>query len=241
MKNRLFMKHIFSFFFSFFLIASCFGQKTINDPNVEVRNASGFHAVDVAGGIDLYLSSGDEVVAVSAKDVNIRNHIHVEVKNGVLRIWYDWKDRFNFSNKGLKAYVSYKALDKIVASGGSDVSVDGVLKSGQLHLDFSGGSDFKGRVESDELHINLSGGSDADISGSAKTVDIDASGGSDFSGFDLITDNCDINASGGSDIDITVNKEITAEASGASDISWKGSANVKKAKASGSGSVSHRS
>src|SRR5689334_20592953 len=100
------MKHLFFFLLSFSLIGICFGQKTINDPNVEVRNASGFHAVEVSGGIDLYLSKGEEVVAVSAKEKSIRDHIHVEVKNGVLKIWYDWKDRFNFSNKNLKAYVS---------------------------------------------------------------------------------------------------------------------------------------
>jgi hypothetical protein len=229
------------FILSFSLVGSCFSQKTINDPNVEVRNASGFHAVDVSGGIDLYLSSGDEVVAVSAKEKSIRDHIHVEVKNGVLKIWYDWKQKFNFSNKNLKAYVSYKMLDKIVASGGSDVSVDGILKAARLDLNFSGGSDFNGKVQSDNLTIIQSGGSDVDISGTAVNLSIDASGGSDFNGMDLVSDICDINASGGSDINITVNKELTAEASGASDVSWKGSASVKKAKASGSGSVSHRS
>ena len=70
---------------------------------------------------------------------------------------------------------------------------------------------------------------------------IEASGGSDFSGYDLITENCIIQASGGSDIQITVNKEIYAEASGASDVNWKGKAAVKGVHASGSGSVSHRS
>jgi hypothetical protein len=235
------MKHVVLFFLSFSIIGFCLGQKTINDPNIQVRNASGFHAVDVSGGIDLYLSSGEEVVAVSAKDAAIRDHIHVEVKNGVLRIWYDWKERFNFSNKNLKAYVSYKTLDKIIASGGSDVSIDGILKAPQLSLNFSGGSDFKGKVESGDLDIVQSGGSDVDITGSASIVTINASGGSDFNGMDLITENCTLNASGGSDIEITVNKELTAEASGASDISWKGSATVKKVKASGSGSVSHRS
>ncbi|MFL5739423.1 MAG: GIN domain-containing protein [Flavisolibacter sp.] len=50
-----------------------------------------------------------------------------------------------------------------------------------------------------------------------------------------------MNASGGSDINITVNKELTAEASGASDVYWKGTATVKEVKATGAGSVSHKS
>ncbi len=40
------------------LITTASAQKTINDPNAEKRNVSGFHAIEVGGGIDLYLSQG---------------------------------------------------------------------------------------------------------------------------------------------------------------------------------------
>jgi hypothetical protein len=239
------MKKIFSLLVAGFAFSVGIAQKTINDPNVEVRQASGFHAIEISGGIDLYLSSGNEAVAVSAKSVEAREKIRTEVKDGVLKIWFDWKDGLKLSLKGdkkLKAYVSYKTLNAISASGGSDVHVDGTIKSNDLRLDASGGSDFDGKVEiSSTLKISASGGSDVNISGTARDVTISASGGSDFDGYDLATETCDIDASGGSDINITVNKELSAEASGASDISWKGKATVKKAKASGAGSVSQRS
>jgi hypothetical protein len=237
------MKRTFFFLLSILLCSAGFTQKTINDPNVQLRNASGFHAIEVSSGIDLYLSHGDETVAVSAKDANVRDRIKVEVRDGVLKISFDWKESFRISmnNNSMKAYVSYKTLDKLTASGGADVSVDGTIQSGKLTLNLSGGSDFNGKVEVSSLNINQSGGSDVNISGKAENLSIDASGGSDFDGFDLESDACTINASGGSDISITVNKVLDAEASGASDISWKGSATVRKAKASGSGSVSHRS
>jgi len=244
-SKMLFMKKIFSLLIAGFAFSVGIAQKTINDPNVEVRQASGFHAIEVGGGIDLYLSAGDEAVAVSANSVEARNKIRTEVRNGVLKISFDWKDGLKFSLKGdkhLKAYVSYKTLDALSASGGSDVHVDGVINSNNLRLDVSGGSDFDGKVQiGSKLNISASGGSDVNISGSASDVSIDASGGSDFDGYDLATETCDISASGGSDINITVNKELSAEASGASDISWKGKATVKKAKASGAGSVSQRS
>ena len=109
-------------------------QKTINDPNAEKRNVSGFHQVEVGGGIDLYLSEGDETVVVSAADSRFRDKIRTEVKNGVLKIWYDYKTGFHFEsgNKKMKAYVSYKSLDRVEGSGGSDVFVDGVLRAGKL-------------------------------------------------------------------------------------------------------------
>jgi hypothetical protein len=239
------MKKIFFFFVLALVTKAGLAQKTINDPNVEVRQASGFHAIEIGGGIDLYLSSGSEAVAVSARDVEVRNRIKTEVKDGVLKIWVDWKDGLKFnirSDRKMKAYVSYKTLDMLHASGGCDVHVDGTIKSNELKLHVSGGSDFYGKVDiSSKLTVSATGGSDVNISGSAQDVSIDASGGSDFDGYDLTTETCDIDASGGSDINITVNKELSADASGASDVSWRGKATVKKAKASGAGSVSHRS
>lgn len=234
----------------FFLLGvafSCtlgFAQKTIHDPNVEVRNVTGFSAIEVSGGIDLYLSSGDEAVAVSAKDEKVRSRIRTEVSDGVLKIYYDWKDGLKIGfgkNESMKAYVSYKTLKSLKVSSGADAVVDGVIKSPALNLHVSGGADFKGKVQVDDLNISQSGGADVNISGTAKTLRISASGGSDFDGYDLVGDICVAEASGGSDITITVNKEITAEASGGSDINWKGSASVKRSSESGGGSVSHRS
>ena len=215
-------------------------QKTIHDPNVEIRPTKSFHAVKVSGGIDLYISQGDEAVAVSAKDVEYRSHIKTEVTDGVLKIWYEWKDGRNIlvgSNKQLKAYVSYKTLDALSASGGSDINVDGAIRSGKLALNVSGGSDFKGQVEVQDLKVDASGGSDVTISGKTEALDIDASGGSDVSGFDLFAQTANISASGGCDVEITVAKDIAARASGGSDIRYRGAAAVTQTSASGSSSV----
>jgi len=224
------------------LIASAFtasAQKTINDPNVEKRAANGYHAISVSGGIDLYLSPGEESVAVSASETKYRDRIKTEVKDGVLKIWYENQNglKIDWGNRKLRAYVSFKKLDKLTASGGSDISVDGSIKVNTLSLGISGGSDFEGKVEVNELKVSASGGSDVDISGSAKNLTIDASGGSDFKGYELISDMCKVDASGGSDTYITVNKELTAQASGGSDVFYKGNAVVKEMRSSGSSSI----
>jgi hypothetical protein len=71
-------------------------------------------------------------------------------------------------------------------------------------------------------------------------VKIDASGGSDFNGFELTAEYAIIQTSGGSDAAITVTKEMAAEASGGSDINYKGNPVIKYKSASGGGSVSKR-
>ena len=231
------MKKIFSLLIVVGFITTASAQKTINDANAQKRNVSGFHAIEVGGGIDLYLSQGDEAVAVSASKNEYRDKIITEVKNGVLKIWYDYKSNLRIdwnSNRKLKAYVSFKNLDGLEASGGSDVTVDGTIKATKLDMEISGGSDFKGKVESDDLKINASGGSDVNISGKAVRLTIDASGGSDFSGYDFAADICNVEASGGSDVHVTVNKELSANASGGSDVYYKGTGLIRELKTSGS-------
>ena len=218
------------------LITTASAQKTINDANAEKRNVSGFHAIEVGGGIDLYLSQGEEVVAVSASKNEYRARIKTEVKNGVLKIWYVWNSnlRFDWSNHKLKAYVSFKDIDRLEGSGGSDISIDGSIKVAKLALEISGGSDFDGKVETSELEIQASGGSDVRISGKATRLAIDASGGSDFKGYDLASDICNVEASGGSDVQVTVNKELSANASGGSDVYYKGTGLIRDLKTSSS-------
>lgn len=236
-------KHFFLFLGMLATLAGT-AQKTINDPNAELRKTGSFHEISVSGGIDLYISSGDEAVAISAKDAESRARIRTEVKDGVLKIWYEWKEGLHISiggNKALKAYVSYKTLNKLSASGGCDVFVEGTINAPDLSVAISGGSDFKGRITGSKLTIVQSGGSDMHLSGAVESLTLTASGGSDFNGYDFATDFCSATATGGSDIHITVNKEISAAATGASDIHWKGSARAKAISASGAGSVSHRS
>lgn len=242
-SKKRFMKKLFIFFLvlcSFSLFAQ--DKTVINDKNAEQRNVTGFHAIKVSDGIDLYLSYGDEAAAVSASEIKYRDKIKTEVENGVLKIWYD-RDLTNqiiFTNKReLRAYVSYKNLDMLTASAGSDVLIDGTIKSNSFSMKISSGSDFKGNVDVNELTVDQSSGSDIKIGGKANTVSIEASSGSDFNGYNLVVNVCTAKGSSGSDISITVNKELNAKASSGSDISYKGNPSVTKSKSSG-GSVSQR-
>jgi hypothetical protein len=221
---------------------SVFGQTrtVINDKNVESRTVKSFHAIRVSDGIDLYLSYGDEATAVSASEIKYRDRIKTEVENGVLKIWYD-RDNINqilfTNNRNLRAYVSYKDLNAITASAGSEVRVDGIIKGNSLIMKISSGSDFKGNVDVNDLSVDQSSGSDIQIGGRANTVSIEASSGSDFNGYNLVTEVCNARCSSGSDITITVNKELKAKASSGSDIHYKGNASQVDITKSSGGSV----
>lgn len=235
------MKQAITLFVSLLMLTgTILAQKTIRDANAQSRNGlKNFHAVQVSNGIDLYLTqSSEEAVAVSAVSDAYRDKIITEVVDGVLKIYYEKKDGRNWGsggdNKRLKAYVSVKNLDKLGASGGSDVSLETLIRSNKLSISISGGSDLKGEIQCDELSLSASGGSDAVIKGKAAQVKISASGGSDIEGYGLITDVCRVVSSGGSDVSITANKQMDATASGGSDIHYKGNATATTSKSGSS-------
>jgi Putative auto-transporter adhesin, head GIN domain len=234
------MKKIFLSVLLVSATAFAIAQKTIvNDANAEKRNVSGFNAIRVSNAIDLYLTQGDEDgVAVSATETKYRDRIKTEVKDGTLKIWYD-NEGFSWThgNKKMRAYVSFKNISKLHASGASDVFVNGTLKAADLELELSGASDFKGALDIANLKAHISGASDITATGKVGSLRIDASGASDFKGYDLTAQTCEAEATGASDIKITVDKELTASASGASDIIIKGNAVIKKMSNSGASSV----
>ena len=220
--------------------------KVINDRNAQKRNVQGFHGIHISSGIDLYLSQGnEEAVAVSGADPEWRDRIITRVENGTLHIYlenngFSWRNWGHWGSRHLRAYVSCKVIDQLSASGGSDVYIQDALHSDKLDMHLSGGSDLRGKMTVGDLSITQSGGADSYVSGSAGTLFIHVSGGSDYHGYELTADNCQVEVSGGSDAYLTVNKELTAHASGGGDIHYKGSGRVRESHASGGGSISHR-
>ena len=229
-------------FLAMTLFSTGFAQKTINDPNVQVREAKNFQAIELSSAFDVYLSQGsEESVAVSASEIKYRDRIQVEVRSGVLIIRYDNNGKWNTGNKKLKAYISFKEINRLKVSGACDVYIIDNWKADNLKIDLSGASNLTGKIDGQKLMVDLSGASDMTLSGSMGQLDIEASGASGFRGYDMVVDYCDARASGASDIKITVNKELSAEASGASDVNYKGNGLIRDVKTSGSSSISRRS
>ena len=226
---------------SAFTIVS-FAQKTINDPNVEKRTVSNFHGIDVATGIKLILTEGNtEEVAVSAAKIEYRDKIVTEVKNGILKIYYETK--FGAINrrdeaKDLKAYVSYKSLDKLDVTTGATAEINGVLNSSSLDLKANTGGDVTGKINIVTLNVDQNTGSKITLTGKAENLDVQGDTGSKFLGEDLNTTNCSAKASTGARINISVQKELNVKASTGGNIRYKGEASIHEVKTNTGGSVS---
>jgi len=208
----------------------------------ETRQISGFHGISVSSGIDLSLKQKDvEEVFVEARSSD-QDKIITRVEEGILKIYM--KDKswhlFTWDNEPVKVYVSFKTLDKLHASGGSDVNSESVLKLDNLDLDVSSGSDVKLELEANQLRVESSSGSDVTLNGKALVAEVRATSGSDITAGDLEIRKCSAQASSGSDIGIKVTEELTADASSGGDINYSGNPKVKNIKESSGGDVTQR-
>lgn len=237
-------KILFSLLIAGAALAATAQKEIVNDPNAEIRAITGsFDKIKISGGIELFLTQSDEeAVVVSASHEKFKEGIKTVVENNTLKIYYFGGNNLDIlKNKKLRVYVSFKSLVLLDAAGASDVQVAGVINVPSFTLSLSGASDFKGAVKVNDLKMDLSGASDVTIKGMATIVNIESSGASDVDGYELVSDFCSAKASGASDINITVNKELNAEASGSSDISYKGDGVMKEIHTGGSSNVSKKS
>lgn len=213
----------------------------INDPDVKKRTINeSFTGISVSDGIDLYLSQGNTTsLAVSASDEKFLPRFKTEVENGMLKIFYD-NNGINWSGnekRKLKAYVSFKSLEKLQASGGAEVTIMGTLEVTDIEMKFTSGSTLGGKIKANELTIEQNSGSNINISGNAVTLKIDAGSGAVFKGYDLSVEYCFAKASSGAGVKITINKELNAKANSGGGIKYKGDAVIKEINVNSGGSV----
>ena len=235
------MKKLFLSLLMLATVYNLLAQTTISDPNVEKRTVGSYHGIDVATGIQLVLTAGNtEEVAVSASKTEYRDKIITKVENGVLKLYYETKtgaiNRKN-DNKELKAYVSYKTLDKLEVTTGAQVKINGVLKSASLELKSNTGGQVNGEIDISSLKVKQNTGSKITLSGTSETLDVDGDTGSKFLGEGLRTVNCTASAGTGAQVTITVEKELSAKADTGGNIKYKGSASIRNVKTHTGGSI----
>lgn len=205
----------------------------------QTRPITGFHGVSVSSGIDLYLTQKNvEEVFVEA-DSEDMDKIITKVEDGILKIYIKEKSWWGigWNKRPRKVYVSFKTLDKLHASAGSDVKTTSVLKLDNLDIDASSGSDIKIELEANEVHVGSSSGSDVSLKGKAKVIHADASSGSDINAGDFETQKCNASVSSGADIRVNVTDELDAQASSGGDISYSGNPKSKNINKSSGGDV----
>jgi hypothetical protein len=206
----------------------------------EPRPLAGFDAIEVGGGIDLEVRQAQDFL-VEVEAAGDPAEIITELRDDTLVIRRKTsRSFFRWGDDDAAVHVTLPNLVALTASGGSDARADGTLTSDSLKVVASGGSDVSIDVRAGELEATASGGSDLRLTGSARSVRLRSSGGSDLNGSQLTAEEVDVQSSGGSDVMIAVRNSIVGSASGGSDVVYSGEPRTVDVDASGGSDVRRR-
>ena len=200
------------------------GEKTFS--------ASGFDRLELGSGFDITVRQGTAFSIEAKGDQRNLDDLEVETRNATLTVKY----RTHKNRKHTTSFtITRPGLRGVNFSGGSHSTVTGFTNLTDFDAELSGGSQGKWSLKATRTTIDLSGGSHLQLDGLATTLTASTSGASKFEGFNYVVDEASVVASGASKAQVTVNKSLTAEASGASNISYKGNpANLNQNSSGGS-------
>jgi hypothetical protein len=199
-----------------------------------------FDKLDISNGFQVDVSRGDSFSVVIRVNDNLVEHLQVAKQGNTLKIGLKPGRFYNLRDATLEADVTMPELTGLDLSGGSHVTLSGLISAKALSADLSGGSHLTGDVEAGDATINLSGGSHATLSGSAGDLTIDASGGSHAKLAELVVVDGDVEASGGSEVTVNPSGRLDADASGGSRVYYLGSPTLGKIDESGGSTVRRR-
>jgi hypothetical protein len=244
-ENTTIMRKLINLFLLLFVSTSLLAQTTtITDNNARERSVGSFTGVKVSTGIELLLQQSDkEGVAVSCSNPEYTDRIKTVVDNGVLKVYIDhtdgnWKWRKNLK---FKAYVSVRELTELSASSGAIAKTASTIKASKIKLDASSGAIIEASFNASEISSDNSSGAITEISGSAEKLSVEASSGAIFKGYGLTSNYCSADVSSGGVVDITVTKELNAEASSGGAIHYKGGGLIRNLRTGSGGSVKSQS
>ena len=225
-----------------YAIAAPLATSKATTSEVVDRHLSGFHAIDVAGSYDVYITQGaSESVKVEAP-ADMMEHIKTVVEDGVLRIYnnndgFHWGDIWGHHPK-IRVYVVVKDIDAVNVSGSGDAFFRDGLRANSLKLNVSGSGDMTGRVDAKTLESDISGSGDMKLSGNADNSTVSVVGSGDFSARSLTTMSTTVHVSGSGDASIYASEKVDASVVGSGDVTYGGHPKSVHKNKSGSGDIS---
>lgn len=193
-----------------------------------------FDEIKVSRGLDVYLTQSDEVSLAVQADRNLHDIIMTKVENNVLSIYAD--ENINHAS-AKKVMVSFKTINKITSTSGSDVYSTNTIAVESLVLKTTSGSDMELDVDTTVLDCSSTSGSDLRVSGKTDKLIAHATSGSDIKAGNLKARVCNASVSSGADITVNTSEELYAKASSGGDIKYYGNPEKISKKDGSSGSI----
>jgi citrate lyase gamma subunit len=201
------------------------------------RKTDSFTGIKVSSGIDVYLKQGDNVTVTVEADENLHEYILTEVRGGVLNVYAEYNIR---DAERKRVYVTMKEINSVKTTSAGDVFGETPISTDRLELTASSAGDIKLETHAKNIDIDISSSGDISLSGETDMLKADLSSAGDLKAYDLKAREADVSVSSAGDADINVSERISARASSAGDINYKGDPKYVDAHSSSAGGIHRR-
>ena len=228
--NWLVMRKILSLLLFFGSVSCAVAQHS------ELRKLESFRGINVAEGIDVYLTKGEkESARVEVGGNTELSNVVTEVSGSYLKI-YMRQTRY-LRNTNVKVFVTYVNIDRIMASSAANVYSEGVIRTANLEIGVSSAASVELKIEVNELEVNASSAGDVELEGKAKTAYFEASSAGKIDADDVEARAAKVLASSAGAIRLSVTDDLNAQASSGGSIRYRGNPSKSRTNSSSGGSV----
>jgi hypothetical protein len=184
----------------------------------QTRNVSNFDKIILKDGLDCEVIQADKISVIVEADDNLQEGIKTTVENGTLTIESIYNNYQDVTSK--KAIVSLPFITDITTSSGSHLFTKDIIKSNEINLKSSSGSEIDVHVESEKVTCESSSGSSIEIEGKAVYLETQSSSGSTINAKKLYTNEAIAKTSSGSSTTVNPILSLNADASSGSTIKY---------------------
>ena len=131
-------------------------------------------------------------------------------------------------------------INSLKTTSAGDVIGETPIKTDRLELTASSAGNIKLETHAKNIDIDISSSGDISLSGETDMLKADLSSAGDLKAYDLKAREADVSVSSAGDADINVSERISARASSAGDINYKGDPKYVDAHSSSAGGIHRR-
>ena len=194
-----------------------------------------FTGIAVEKGLEVVVEQSDQMAVMIEADDNLQPYIKTTVANGTLNITSDYGNYINVTSK--KVIVRMPLIKGLSTSSGAALNSKNALRSENIALKSSSGSEINVALEADIVNCETSSGSQITVSGKALKLNTKSSSGSNIDATALLVNDVDSESSSASVTKVHPIMSLKAKASSASSIDYQGDPHKIDKKESSGGSV----
>ncbi|PWJ60188.1 putative autotransporter adhesin-like protein [Dyadobacter jejuensis] len=199
----------------------------------------GFTRISMGSAFKVNVEQGANFRIVATGRQEDLSALKATVKGGTLSLGYDNNIRQN-NRSEVKINIIMPSLEAVDFSGASKVNVGRFSGAKNIDVEVSGASKVMMDLSADKVAVSLSGASGLGLKGSCAVLNGEVSGASSLKAMELICEEVIIEASGASSAQVVAQKELRAEASGASSVRYAGAVKNVQSHTSGASSVKRK-